>query len=252
VARLRRRLTALFFLLAGLVAPGVALRAQTVDLLLVLCMDASGSIDTAEFELQRRGYAEALTDARVLDAIAGGPSGAVAIAVVEWGSPQGAATVVPWTVVAGALIAAPRSVQSYNAIGDAIDHSRRLIEAAPQAARRRVIDLSGDGPDLRSVLPLAIARDQAVAAGITINGLAIIETGVGGRRPGEPLDIYYERELIGGPGAFVVVAEGRPSFARAIRSKLVREIAGLPGPTRLAVQHWATSPAGFFRHAMRL
>jgi hypothetical protein len=246
VARLRRRLTALFFLLAGLVAPGVALRAQTVDLLLVLCMDASGSIDSAEFELQRRGYAEALTDARVLDAIAGGPSGAVAIAVVEWGSPQGAATVVPWTVVrdrvtagalAGALIAAPRSVQSYNAIGDAIDHSRRLIEAAPQAARRRVIDLSGDGPDLRSVLPLAIARDQAVAAGITINGLAIIETGVGGRRPGEPLDIYYERELIGGPGAFVVVAEGRPSFARAIRSKLVREIAGLPGPTRLAVQH---------------
>ncbi len=219
-------------------------RAETVDLLLVLCMDASGSIDAAEFELQRRGYAEALTDQRILDAIRGGPQGAIAIAVVEWGSPQGAATVVPWTLVrdrasadalAAALMTAPRSPQSYNAIGDAIDHSRRLLDAAPHQARRRVIDLSGDGPDLRSAKPVTRARDEAVAAGITINALAIIETGVGGRR-GEPLEQHYEHEVIGGPGAFVVVAQGRPSFARAIRTKLVREVAGLDGPTRVAVQ----------------
>jgi hypothetical protein len=151
---------------------------------------------------------------------------------------------VPWTVVrdrrsaealGAALIEAHRSVQTYNAIGDAIDHSRRLIETAPHQARRRVIDLSGDGPDLRSVKRAPSARDEAVAAGITVNALAIVETGVGGRL-GEPLDVHYEREVIGGPGAFVVVAEGRPSFARAIRSKLVREVAGRAGPVRIAIR----------------
>jgi hypothetical protein len=242
-----RRLTLLLATLVGLVgagAPATTARAQAVDLLLVLCMDASGSIDAAEFELQRRGYAEALTDGRILDAIRGGPQGAIAVAVVEWGSPQAAATVVPWMRVhdaasaqalAAALIGAPRSAQSYNAIGDALDHARRMIEAAPYPARRRVIDLSGDGPDMRSIMPAARARDVAVAAGITINALAIIETGVGGRR-GEPLDQHYEHEVIGGPGAFVIVAQGRPSFARAIRAKLVREISGRDGPTRLAVR----------------
>jgi hypothetical protein len=239
-----RWLAALSAVLLSLLTQMPPARAQAVDLLLVLCMDASGSIDAAEFELQRRGYAEALTDERIVDAIRGGLQGAVAIAVVEWGSPQGAATVVPWTLVrdrasaealSAALIAAPRSTQSYNAIGDAIDHSRRLLDAAPHQARRRIIDLSGDGPDLRSANPVSRARDEAVAAGITINALAIIETGVGDRR-GEPLDLHYEHEVIGGPGAFVVVAQGRPSFARAIRSKLVREISGLGGPTRVAVR----------------
>lgn len=243
-----RWFAALGAVLFSLLPPGMPARAATVDLLLVLCMDASGSIDPAEFELQRRGYAEALTDARILDAIRGGPHGAIAVAFVEWGSPEGAATVVPWTVVrdrasaealAAALLAAPRSPQSYNAIGDAIDHSRRLLQAAPHDARRRVIDLSGDGPDLRSARPVARARDEAVAAGITINALAIVETGVGGRR-GETLELHYEQEVIGGPGAFVVVAQGRPSFARAIRTKLVREVAGLDGPTRVAVR--APSP----------
>jgi hypothetical protein len=239
-----RPLLAFFALLAALVGAAVPSRAETVDLLLVLCMDASGSIDTAEFQLQRRGYAEALTDDAIIDAIGGGPQGAIAIAIVEWGSPQGAATVVPWTVVrdrrsaealATSLIEAPRSAQSYNAIGDAIDHSRHLIETAPHQARRRVIDLSGDGPDLRSVKRAPRARDEAVAAGITVNALAIVETGVGGRL-GEPLDVHYEREVIGGPGAFVVVAEGRQSFARAIRSKLVREVAGRGGPVRVAIR----------------
>ncbi len=239
-----RLLIAFMTLLAALVGAAAPSRAETVDLLLVLCMDASGSIDATEFQLQRRGYAEALTDDAIIDAISGGPQGAVAIAIVEWGSPQGAATVVPWTVVrdrrsaealAAALIEAPRSAQSYNAIGDAIDHSRRLIETAPHQARRRVIDLSGDGPDLRSVKHAPSARDEAVAAGITVNALAIVETGVGGRL-GEPLDVHYEREVIGGPGAFVVVAQGRPSFARAIRSKLVREVAGRGGPVRVAIR----------------
>ena len=239
-----RWLAALSVALLSLLTHNPPVRAQTVDLLLVLCMDASGSIDTAEFQLQRRGYAEALTDDRIIDAIRGGPQGAIAIAIVEWGSPQGAATVVPWTVVrdrrsaealATALIEAPRSPQSYNAIGDALDHSRHLIETAPHQARRRVIDLSGDGPDLRSFKRAPRARDEAVAAGITVNALAIVETGVGGRL-GEPLDVHYEREVIGGPGAFVVVAEGRPSFARAIRSKLVREVAGSGGPVRVATR----------------
>ncbi|MCK8783650.1 DUF1194 domain-containing protein [Roseomonas sp. NAR14] len=214
--------------LAGPAAPGGA-----VDLLLVLAMDASGSIDDAEFRLQRQGYAEALTDPAVLAAIAGRPggepSGAIAVSVVEWGAPGGAATAVGWRRVgdaaearalATALLAAPRSPQSYNAIGDAIDHAAASIRAAPFAASARIIDISGDGPDLRSLRPAAQARDAAVAEGITVNALAI---------GGEALAAHYRQAVIGGPGAFVLVAADRRDFARAIRAKLVREIAARPG-----------------------
>lgn len=226
---MRRRL-----LPALLLAPAV-LRAQpaAVATLLVLAMDASGSIDEAEFRLQREGYAEALTAPEVLAAIRGKPRGAIGVAVVEWGSPGGAATVVPWMRVsdaasaqalAQALLAAERSPQSYNAIGDALDHAARLIAAAPFAAEEKVIDLSSDGPDMRAHRRAPLARDAAVAAGITINALAVA---AGGQvtRGGEPLAELYRNEVIGGPGAFVVSAENRRDIARALRGKLVREIA---------------------------
>jgi hypothetical protein len=220
---LRRQMLAVPALLAA--APTRA--AEPVDLLLVLAIDASGSIDAEEFRLQREGCAEALAHPAVLSAIRGGAQGAIGIALVEWGAPGGAATVVDWMRVmdaAGALAAgdairsAPRSRQSWNAIGDAIDHSARLIAAAPFRAEEKVIDLSGDAPDMRGLRRASVARDDAVAAGITVNGLAIL-----GGTPG--LAEIYEREVTGGPGAFVMTAEGRADFARAMRAKLVREIA---------------------------
>ncbi|HWX49939.1 MAG TPA: DUF1194 domain-containing protein [Roseomonas sp.] len=198
-----------------------------VDVALVLAVDASGSISPEEFRLQREGCAEAVTHPAVLAAIAGGLVGAIGVALVEWGTPGGAETVVPWHRVtdaasagalASALREAPRSRQSWNAIGDAIDHAAALLGAAPYEAMRRVIDVSGDAPDMRSRRPAPAARDAAVAAGVTVNALAIA-------REGSNLAARYGDEVIGGPGAFVMEAAGRPDFARALRAKLVREIA---------------------------
>ncbi|WP_338662716.1 DUF1194 domain-containing protein [Pararoseomonas sp. SCSIO 73927] len=198
-----------------------------VDLLLVLAVDASGSIDADEFRLQREGCAEALTHPAVLSAIGSGPRAAIGVAMVEWGAPGGAATVVGWHRVAGsgdagvlarAVVDAPRSRQSWNAIGDALDHAAALIAAAPWAARERVIDLSGDAPDMRSINPVEIARGAAAAQGIIVNALAIE-----GGRPG--LTRTYEETVIAGDGAFVMTADSRADFARALRAKLIREIA---------------------------
>lgn len=213
----------------GALAFGGAAGAQDaeLDLLLVLALDASGSIDADEFRLQREGCAEALTHPSVLSAVAAKPRGAIGVAMVEWGAPGGAETVVGWHRVATAAEAetlaravrdAPRSRQSWNAIGDAVDHSARLIAAAPWRAAERVIDLSGDAPDMRGLRPVELARRDAAEAGIVVNALAI----EGGRAG---LTETYERTVIAGPGAFVMTAESRNDFARALRAKLVREIA---------------------------
>jgi hypothetical protein len=203
-----------------------------VDVLLVLAMDASGSIDADEFRLQREGIGESITHPAVLDAIAANPRRAIAIAMTEWGSPGGAALVVDWhrvtnaasaQIFANAVLTAPRSRQSYNAIGDAIAHAAALITAAPYRATERVIDVVGDGPDMRSIIAAPDARDAAVVQGITINGLAIEIAPV--TRGNEPLHIHYEGNVMGGPGAFVMVAETRRDFARALRAKMLREIA---------------------------
>ncbi|UFN47597.1 DUF1194 domain-containing protein [Roseomonas sp. OT10] len=218
-------------LLPGALALGAAAAARAepgeVDLLLVLAIDASGSIDADEFRLQREGCAEALAHPAVLSAVASRPLGAIGVAMVEWGAPGGAATVVDWHRLDGvvaaerlgrAVMEASRSRQSFNAIGDAVDHSARLIAAAPWRAREKVIDVSGDAPDMRSLRPIEQARQDAVAQGITVNALAI----EGGRTG---LTATYEATVIAGDGAFVMTAESRADFARALRAKLVREIA---------------------------
>lgn len=208
--------------------------AEPVDVALVLAADASGSISAEEFALQKEGIAEALADARTLAAIRGGPIGRIAVAYVEWGSPGGAATVVAWQAIAtareaasfGALLhAAARSRQSWNAIGDAIDHAALLLEACPFEPTRKVIDISGDNRDMRGLRPAPVARDAAVAAGIVVNALAVVED----ERlapDGRPwLVAEYEEAVIGGPGAFVLAANRRADFVRAMRQKIVREIA---------------------------
>ncbi len=224
----RRQALLLSAVLVGAVAPPDAIaQADAVDLLLVLAIDASGSIDTDEFRLQREGCAEALVHQAVLSAIASRPQGVIGVALVEWGAPGGAATVVGWHRVsslasaerlAAAVVDAPRSPQSWNAIGDAVDHAARLIATAPWQAVERVIDVSGDGPDMRGLRSIGAARRDAAAQGITVNALAIED-----RRPG--LAATYEATVIAGVGAFVMTAESRTDFARALRAKLVREIA---------------------------
>ncbi len=228
----RRSLLAAPALLAGQATHQSVAQPASLDLLLVLAMDASGSIDEAEFRLQRDGYAEALTDPAVVAAIRSKQRGAIGVAVMEWGSPGGSAVVVEWQRVDGvmsaqrladALRAAPRTQQSYNAIGDAIHHASHLLREGPFTAEQMVIDISGDGPDMRSMRPAPVARDIVVRRGMVVNGLAIAASGQV-TRAGEPLAEHYRRDVMGGPGAFVMEAENRGDLARALRAKLIREI----------------------------
>lgn len=226
-------------LLAGtILAPGLA-RAETdpVDVLLVLAVDVSRSVDEDEARLQREGYRNAVADPAVVEAIRGGMMGAIGLAYVEWAGAEYQRLVLPWTRIAGAgeaqawserLGEAPRASLSWTSISGALDFSLKVLNDAPFEATRRVIDISGDGVN-NSGGPVELARDRAVAEGITINGLPIVnDRPTFGRMPPVPLDEYYRENVIGGPGAFVVVAEDFQSFGLAVKRKLIREIAALP------------------------
>ncbi len=234
--------------LSALLPGGPARAAEPVDLALVLAVDVSRSIDDQEFQLQRQGYAAALTNPRVLQAIHSGPLRAIAIIYIEWSSDQEQRIVVDWTVIrdgeaaasaAQAILAAPRAFSSRTSISAAIDVGVAAFARSAVEASRRIIDVSGDGTN-NSGRPVTEARDAAVAAGVTVNGLAIINErpeGVFAQyhvRPPEGLPEYYRQNVIGGPGAFLLQVEGFDSFADAITQKLVSEIAGLPPPTRFA------------------
>lgn len=212
-----------------------------VDVALVLTVDASGSIDPSEFQLQKEGIASAVADPQVLSTIQSGRNGRIAITYVEWGAPGGAQMMVDWMLVSdpasaaafgGAVLDAPRSTQSYNAIGDAIDLAVKLFEACPCRPTRRIIDVSGDNPDNRSHHPAPLARDAAVAEGVTINALAILQDGRLGPGGRPWLVEAYERTVIGGFGAFAIAANSRADFARALREKMVLEISGIAPPTQ--------------------
>ncbi|TMK11544.1 MAG: DUF1194 domain-containing protein [Alphaproteobacteria bacterium] len=237
---------AIITLLASLAGIAVA-RAETVDLLLVLAADVSRSIDDGEFNLQRKGYAAAMTDPRVLRAIAGGRNHAIAITFIEWSGASDQNVVVDWTVVrdeeaaggiAATMIAAPRSFLGRTSISAAIDYSLERLAAASPQAEKRIIDVSGDGTN-NSGRPVTEARDQAVASGVTINGLAIINTQANPgyafhTQPPGGLPKYFEENVIGGPGAFLLQVENFDTFAEAITRKLVTEIAGAPPPSGYA------------------
>lgn len=209
------------------------LAAQEVDLELVLLADASGSISGQELEFQRQGYAEAIASPEVIDAIAATMTGSIGITYVEWAANQ--ATVVGWTVLDGeasarafaaAILVPPRQAFGRNAIGAALLEGKRLIETNSLTGLRRVIDFSGDSVGNFSGPSIAEARAEVLNAGITINGRPIrceeCFAGAGGN-----LEARYREMIIGGPGAFVVAAESRASFAAAVRRKLVLEISGM-------------------------
>ena len=235
--RLARRFSlALLAMLCILAAPPSTspARADNPDLLLVLAADGSGSIDEDEFKLQREGYAAAIRDPRVVAAIRSGYGGSIAVAMMEWGAPTSQHIIVDWTVIrdqasadafAAALLAAPRKAFGYNSISNAIAYSATLMRESALKAPRKVIDVSGDGPQIGG-MPLERIRAEAIDEDITINALAINNKDGMLRGPGGmPLDEHYRRDVIGGFGAFVEVAESRADLNRALLKKLIREIA---------------------------
>lgn len=228
------------WLLAVVLGSGLATAqpaaAKSVDLALVLAVDVSGSVNNERFELQRRGYAEAFASREVMDAIAAGENHAIIVTLVEWSGAGHQRQMIGWTLVedpasaesfGSAIAEASRAFADWTSISGAIDYSMALFAQAPAESARRVIDISGDGINNngRSVLE---ARDAAVNAGVTLNGLPILT-----EYP--DLDAYYQENVIGGPGAFALAASDFNSFGAAILGKLVREIAGTPGPTAVTL-----------------
>jgi hypothetical protein len=198
----------------------------TVDVALVLAADTSGSISNRDLGLQFRSYAQAITSSAFLRAVRSGPHGRAALAFVAWSSAGRQDQLVPWTLIdnisaaaqfATTLLRAPGPVPGYTSISGAIDYAQEVLSACEFAAERRIIDISGDGSnnDGRAVRD---ARDDAVVVGITINGLPLV-------RAESDIATYYAENVIGGPGAFVIVAENSDAFPASILKKLVTEVA---------------------------
>lgn len=238
-------------LLLALLWAGVAVgqERRETGLELVLLADASGSIDSEELAFQRQGYALAITDPRVIGAIESSLYGSIAVTYVEWAINTD--VVVGWTIIDGpesatafanALSGPPRRTVGGNAIGSALIEGKRLIEENDIAAPRAVIDFSGDSINNSSGPPISSARDEVLGAGITINALPILRP-EDGRRAGANLEEEYAERIIGGPGAFMVTAESRATFAETVRRKLVLEIVGQP-PEPAAPRLAACCPTG--------
>lgn len=216
-----------------------ALAETSVDLQLVLAVDASNSVNDVRFELQKQGYAAAFRHPQVIRAIASGAEQAIAVTMMQWTGPFTHAQVVPWTLVKDAASARALADAIANSerelfggggtsISGAIDQGVFLLAQSPFKASRRTIDISGDGVNTsgRSVVR---ARDDAVAAGIGINGLPILSID-------RSLDRYFHSYVIGGPGAFMIPAANYENFADAVLKKLILEIAANDDPP--AMKKW--------------
>jgi hypothetical protein len=211
-----------------------------VDLELALAVDVSRSVDEEEARLQRDGYIAAFRHPNVVEAIRHGPLGRIAVSYYEWGGAGNTHTVVDWTVIGDAgsatgfadeLARTTPMRARRTGISGAIDHGAALFDRRRFEGRRRVIDVSGDGANNSGEI-VTVARDRAVAAGITINGLPILNgrASPSGWQQIDTLDLYYRDCVIGGPGAFHIVARDFQDFARAVLRKLVLEIAGAQPP----------------------
>ena len=228
---------------AGFAAPGprspladAGPGASSVNVELVIAVDVSYSMDMDELAVQREGYAQAITSPEFLQALKNGPTGKIAVTYFEWAASFDQKIIIPWRVIDGAasadavaaeIMETPVRRGSSTSISGAINFATRLFEENPYHGSRRVIDISGDGPN-NDGAPVAGARDAAVEKGIIINGLPIMV-----KAPSlatidiENLDQYYEDCVIGGPGAFIMTIRDRAKFQEAIRTKLVLEVAGL-------------------------
>ena len=229
------RILVLLLLLAG-----VARAAEPVDMTLVLVSDVSRSVDDSEFQMEKAGYSAAFNDPRVIAAIQGGAVGAIAVAYVEFAGPSEVNTVLDWHVVGDAasagqftdaLEAAPRSFWGRTSISAGIDRAMQLLAENRFEAQRRVIDVAGDGTN-NSGRDVTAARDDALASGVTVNGLAIINehpvsyTYAHVQPPGG-LTEWYRQNVIGGPGSFVLEVREFSTFGEAMTRKLISEVAAL-------------------------
>ena len=231
--------------LALLLAPGAAAAdagGRPVDLELVLAVDVSYSMDTEEQTLQRQGYVSAITSAEFLQALREGPQGRIAVIYVEWAGEHEQRVVVDWQLIDGpqsarafadAIATAPLHRVYRTSISSALLFSADLFDQNDFKGLRRVIDVSGDGVNNQGP-PVHLVRDAVVQRGITINGLPLVlKRGSSAAIDVPEIDVYYEDCVIGGPGAFVIPVERTSEFARAIKTKLVLEVAGVvppPGP----------------------
>jgi hypothetical protein len=226
---------------AATLAPSIAPAATVlVDLELALAIDISRSVDEEEANLQRAGYIAAFRHPSIIDAIRHGPYGRIAVTYFEWGGQETIRDVTGWTLIHDKASAeafadlltrdAPMQARR-TGISGAIEHGVRLFSKNSFKARRRVIDISGDGANNSGDL-VSTARDRAVASGVTINGLPIMNgrATFSGWQPIKNLDLYYKNCVIGGPGAFSVVAKDFKDFSRAIMRKLILEIANWQPP----------------------
>lgn len=221
----------------GLGAPGPSAASEPVDLQLVLAIDVSGSIDDQEARVQREGYIAAFRNPLVVDAIEHGMLGRIAVAYYEWAGLGHTRMIADWSLIedkrsadafADKLSQNPPQTAYWTGISHAIDYAVPYFERNAFTSVRKVIDISGDGPNNWGRM-VTEARDVAVAAGVTINGLPIMNGRPSryGRLPMPDLDLYYQNCVIGGFGAFIEVADNFDDFARAVLRKLILEIAGM-------------------------
>jgi hypothetical protein len=243
------RLFGLFVAIGILFGSLAACAAEEVDLLLVLSSDVSRSVDAPKFKLQRDGYAAAIVNPRVIQAIRSGALGKIAISFVEWSGVGAQKIVIDWTIIrdeatakdfSAQVIEAPRAFADRTSISGGIDFAMAQLARAPFTSNRRTIDVSGDGTN-NSGRDVVDARDEALAKGVTINGLVILSErpmswNADHTNPPGGLDAYYRNNVIGGPGAFVMVAENFSSFGQAILNKLIAEIATVQGTQHAALR----------------
>jgi len=239
-------LTAALLATLGLAAPSrfqlVQAPVVPVDTELVLAVDVSYSMDPEEQQIQREGYIEAITSREFMSAIRSGSHGKVAMTYFEWAGPGDQKIIVPWRMIegpetadafAGEIARAPYRRASRTSLGGALMFAKPLFAASGFRGLRRVVDVSGDGPNNSGPL-VEPQRDDIVASGITINGLPLMLN-----RPSTfsmdiaNLDVYFEDCVIGGPGAFVIAVKDRAQFKEAIRAKLILEVAGHVPPARI-------------------
>jgi hypothetical protein len=225
---------------ASVAAPNASQFAQKtgdaqVDVELVLAVDVSYSMDLEELAIQREGYAQAVTSSDFLNALKTGPHGKVAITYFEWAAAHDQKVIIPWRIIEGPetadavaaeIMKAPLRRASRTSISGAINFGMQVLSENPYRGLRKVLDISGDGPNNNGE-PVLIARDAALEKGITINGLPVmVKQASYATMDIEKLDLYYEDCVIGGPGSFVIPIKERAKFKEAIRTKLVLEVAG--------------------------